>query len=148
MGSRLNFAVSLIKHTVCMCFSLSFFPVLLLVAASASLLAKYHSEHDHHGSSNERVHRDEINAIDDDFSGPTNITVRNVPLISDDILSRGEPSAVPQSRERRGGPPACHSGGEGGGGPPERQGGLKGAPRRGHNPTKLRMEFTQNIPYL
>ena len=105
MGSSLNFAVSLIKHAVRMCFSLSFFPVLLLVAAaSASLLAKYHSEHDHHGSSNERVHRDEINAIADDFSGPTNITVRNVPLISDDILSRGEPSAVPQSRKRERGP--------------------------------------------
>ena len=91
---------------LCVCVSLCLsFPVLLLVAAaSASLLAKYHSEHDHHGSSSERVHRDEINAIDDDFSGPTNITVRNVPLISDDILSRGEPSAVPQSRKRERGP--------------------------------------------
>ena len=66
--------------------------------------------------------------------------IRNVPLISDDILIRGEPSAVwrEERGEGGGGPPACHSGGGEGAGRHQR-----GAPRRGHNPTKLWMEFAQ-----
>ena len=66
-----------------------------------------------------------------------------VPLISDDILSRGEPSAAPQSqsgerRERERGMPSCLSllAAERG------RAAREGAPPRGHNPTKLRVEFT------
>ena len=63
-----------------------------------------------------------------------------VPLISDDILSRGEPSAAPQSQsgERERGMPSCLSllAAERG------RAAREGAPPRGHNPTRLGVEFT------